>query len=415
MEINKKLKICYVLNFFPVVSESWLVELMADLVKRGHELNLVVFNHGQKEALSDKIKNYQLMEKAIFLDFPSNKILRILFAVPKALKILLLKPALFKKLLNYREPGRKYFPLKYLYWCAPLINRVAYFDIFHCHYLKTANQFLILKNLLGIKQKVISTFHGYDVSGYINKSGKSICKDLIEKGDLFITVSLEMKERIRKLGFSDNKIKVLYLSIDLNEYLFKSKTYKSGELFKIICVARFVDKKGLEDLIMAASLLFKEYKNIELHMVGNGPNYEKIGKLATELGLDKIIRFHGLLQHDKVLKLLEKMHLFVLLSKTAQSGDMEGLPYSLLEAQACGLPVVSTDHSGIKEGVLEGQTGFIISQGDFRAAYEKIKFFIDNPKTLNKFSLRARKFIEENFDSKLINDKLIDIYRNILL
>jgi len=86
-----------------------------------------------------------------------------------------------------------------------------------------------------------------------------------------------------------------------------------------------------------------------------------------------------------------------------------------LEGQASGLPVVSTDHVGIPDGIDNGKTGFIVKEGDFRAVAEKVKAFIENPGLLKEFSLNARIFVVEKFDLHKINKRLVSLYKELII
>ncbi len=180
-------------------------------------------------------------------------------------------------------------------------------------------------------------------------------------------------------------------------------------------MGRLVEKKGFDDLLRALAYLTQTYSRIKLFLIGGGRLELALKKMAAELKLAGVVEFCGALPNREVIERLLDMHLMVQLSKTAPSGDSEGLPYVLNEAQATGLPIVSTYHAGIPEGVEEGRTGWLVPEGDWRQAAEKIRFFVENPHKLTEFSRNTRLFIQNKFNvEKIVAGDLFNYYNKLL-
>ncbi len=111
---------------------------------------------------------------------------------------------------------------------------------------------------------------------------------------------------------------------------------------------------------------------------------------------------------------LNKSHIFILSSVTASNGDQEGIPNALKEAMAMGLPVISTDHSGIPELIEDGISGFLVPERDIAALVDRIEYLINHPEQWNKITAAARKTIEEKFDMEQESDKLEIILQNLV-
>ena len=105
---------------------------------------------------------------------------------------------------------------------------------------------------------------------------------------------------------------------------------------------------------------------------------------------------------------------FILASSTSRDGDMEGIPVVLMEAQACGMPVVSTLHSGIPEVVLDGESGVLVPEGDVDALTERLQYLVEHPELWPEMGRRGRKLVEQKYDIKMLNSRLVRIYEALL-
>ena len=126
------------------------------------------------------------------------------------------------------------------------------------------------------------------------------------------------------------------------------------------------------------------------------------------------VKFLGAVEQNEVLNLYQKAHIFILPSVTASNGDREGQALVLQEAQATGLPVVSTLHNGIPEGVLDGKSGFLVPERDVNALAERLNYLIEHPELWPKMGFAGRKFVEEKYDIKKLTQQLVEIYQNLI-
>ena len=137
-------------------------------------------------------------------------------------------------------------------------------------------------------------------------------------------------------------------------------------------------------------------------------------RLISDLGIENKVHLLGWLDKDEVIRLTDGSHIFILSSVTAKSGDQEGQGVVLQEAQAMGLPVLSTLHDGIPEGVVDGKSGFLVPEGDIDALAEKLEYLIEHPERWLEMGQFGRKFVEENYDIKRLNQQLVEIYQQCL-
>nr|WP_235441026.1 glycosyltransferase [Limnoraphis robusta] len=204
------------------------------------------------------------------------------------------------------------------------------------------------------------------------------------------------------------------MGLNLSLYQFKARYLQANEPVKIITVARLVEKKGIEYSIRAVAQVLKEYPNLIYRIVGDGGLRESLEQLIRELNVSENVKILGWMTQEEVRQLYTDSHLFILSSVTATDGDKEGQGLVLQEAQAMGLPVLSTIHNGIPDGVLDGKSGFLVPEKDVDALAEKLSFLLKNPEKWLEMGQSGRAFVEENYEINKLNDQLVEIYSKLI-
>ncbi|MDD5589695.1 MAG: glycosyltransferase [Candidatus Portnoybacteria bacterium] len=301
---------------------TFLVDKMADLQDRGVDVEIFALKKLVNEGTPRRYFEYKMEKWTHFLDYPNNFLLRILAAIPKFIHILFARPVILSRVLNFKKYGRNALSLKLLFWVEPFLGKK--FDLMHCHFGPIANKFLIIRDILGLEQKFMTTFYGYDVSHIFKEKPANYYDRLKKECSLFIVMSQDMKERIIGQGFPAEKIEILPPGIDADSYTFKERKLNEGEPVKIVSVGRFVEKKGFDDLLKALAIVNeKSVRPFECEIIGDGPLRDEIHALAAELNVKKEIKFKGYMPIEDILKIFMDRHFFVQPSKTAKDGDME--------------------------------------------------------------------------------------------
>ena len=317
-----KRKVAFIVWKFPVISETFIINQVADLMDRGIEIEVFSFNKGDKENVSQSFYKYNILDKVHYLVTTSNHIIRLFSAIPKIIHIIFTHRVLLLKVFNLKKYGRKALSLQLLFWIEPFVNKK--FDLFHCHFGCVANDFLIIKEILGSRQKIVTTFYGWDVSWFFKQKPANYYDKLKKESSLFFVMSHNMKDRIIEKGFDQNKIKVLPVSIDVKSYPYKKRVFHDGELIKIISVGRFVEKKGFDDLLQALAIAKEKSKRLfRCYIIGNGMLKDKLFNMTERLNLRDVVEYKGYMKIEDIISYFSKMHLFVQPSKTAGDGDME--------------------------------------------------------------------------------------------
>jgi len=176
----------------------------------------------------------------------------------------------------------------------------------------------------------------------------------------------------------------------------------------IACVARFVPVKRHIDLIQALGLLMQAGVPFRCALVGEGPLLRGIQSKVEEVGLGEFITFPGRINPDAVRELLIKADLFVLPSA------WEGLPSSVMEAMAAGLPVVGTDVNGISELVVDGETGLLVPPENPESLAAALASMLEDPALRREMGLNGRKRVEAHFDLRKTARQIEQFYESIL-
>ena len=157
----------------------------------------------------------------------------------------------------------------------------------------------------------------------------------------------------------------------------------------LVTVARLVPKKGIEDAIRAVAALAPKYPTLSFHIVGDGPQRSGCQTLIEELGVQNQIRLLGQQPAEGVKHALKSADIFVAPSYTASDGDIEGIPVAIMEAMASGLPVVSTNHSGIPELVMDGVTGCLVAERDVTNIAARLSWRSIGPRSARRWAERG--------------------------
>lgn len=267
----------------------------------------------------------------------------------------------------------------------------------HAHFGEEAYALLDLKADLGLP--LVATFYGYDMSELPRRPGwAEKYRRLFAEGDLFLVEGGHMRRSLVKLGCPEDKVRIQRISVDLEKARFRRPEFRGKTRF-LFC-GRFVEKKGLIVALKAVRLMReKGLKDFELGVIGGGPLEKGLKDHVRENGLEENVIFHGKTTHSEFHRALADADILVAPSLTAPDGDSEGgAPTVLLEAQATGLPVVSTRHADIPEIVTEGKSALLSDEGDAEGLARNMIFMMERPEVWESFGREGRRLVESQFD-----------------
>ncbi|MDT7831941.1 glycosyltransferase [Flavobacteriaceae bacterium S356] len=269
-------------------------------------------------------------------------------------------------------------------------------DVIVAEYGTTATS--VLNVCKKAKLSLIPIFHGYDI--HINdvvERNKDQYKALFLYSKKVIAVSHSMKQKLVSLGCEGDKVMVTPCAPD--DYFFELQP--DFLLKNVISVGRFVEKKAPHITIKAFSRVIEKHPYSKLMMVGQGPMFDRCKRLINELNMEGSVFLLGVKSREEIRRLFLKSSIYVQHSVVAKNGDSEGTPVSILEAQAVGLPVVSTMHEGIKDVIVHGETGFLVDEHDEIEMAEKINTLLDNLSIAKLMGSNGRKKTLEKYTKKV--------------
>jgi glycosyltransferase involved in cell wall biosynthesis len=202
-------------------------------------------------------------------------------------------------------------------------------------------------------------------------------------------------------------IYTVYVGISMS--LFREEPPPStDEEIRLLCIANFGEKKGLDTLIDACALLRDQAISFHLMLYGDGPLREALSNQIMRLRLGDHVTLGGMISQEQVAQLMKACHLFVMPCRQDRTGDMDGIPTVFMEAMATGRPVISCPISGIPELVRDGETGLLVPPENPIALAKAIKRLACNDGLRIRLGRQARALVERQHDQRLNTRRLLN-------
>lgn len=252
-------------------------------------------------------------------------------------------------------------------------------------------------------------FHGYDASQkeVLERYAEGY-KRLFTEAAQIVAVSTEMKRALENLGAPSDQITLNPYGVDIHRF----DPIGNRQKGQFLAVGRFVEKKAAPMTLMAFRHVWVKHPECHLVMIGDGPQLQLSRDLASAFGMNNAIEFRGAQPHHEVARAMQEASVFIQHSVRAHTGDMEGTPNSVLEACASGLPVVATRHAGIPDVVVEGETGWLVEEGDVLGMGKAMERLVREPDLAVQAGRAGRKRIEKHFSMDKSLRKLLDVLEN---
>jgi len=314
--------------------------------------------------------------------------------------------------IDYIAGGTSFFKkiifiIKVLFFCKK--NNI---NLIICNHISLGQVAFFIKKISGISYtvnvyglEIWSGLRRFEILGLKNADGvigvSNFTLNYIEK-----ELNIKLKKRF-----------LLYNCIDIKRFIpfeVPNIVYKKYGIPKdkkiIITVGRLDRDKGQETIIKSLKMFSDDIFYI---IVGDGINRNKLERLAKSEGVTNKVVFTGRVPEEYLVSFYNIADVLVLIGKFAK-GEGEGFGFALIEASACGKPVIGGNEDGSIEAVLDGKTGFSLSPDDFEGITRKIKILIDKPRRAKKMGMDGRKYVEENFSYKTFLKKQSDIIKKVL-
>lgn len=257
----------------------------------------------------------------------------------------------------------------------------------------------------------VVSFHGADVMVDMDKPAyRKAAMRMMNAARLVLVRSHSLRDAVVRLGCPKEKIRIQRTGIPLEEIPFQPRRWPSDGAWRFVQACRLIDKKGLPASLRAFAKFAERYPQAIFTIAGDGPLLAELQKQAGDLGIAKKISFPGFLSQKDLRELFYSSHIFLHPSETGADGNQEGIPNSMLEAMASGLPVFATKHGGIPEAAEDGVSGILVSEGDAKALAAKLVESAGAPQRLSELARRGVEAVAAKFDQQRQARQLEDYY-----
>jgi colanic acid/amylovoran biosynthesis glycosyltransferase len=260
----------------------------------------------------------------------------------------------------------------------------------------------------------VVSFHGMDVARnpqVANYAGK--LRQLFRFVPIVLARSQSLAQRLINFGCPPEKIRLNRTGIPLADFPFRPRSFPADGNWRVLQACRLIDKKGVASAISAFAIFARKFPGAEFLIAGKGPLQEDLEALAQRLGVADKMRFVGFLGQRALRDFYARGHIFIHPSETPPDENQEGVPNSILEAMATGLPVVATRHGGIPEAVTHEVNGFLSEERDTESLGQSLIALARSPEEYARMSEAARDAVAQHFDQELTVCALEDAYEEV--
>jgi colanic acid/amylovoran biosynthesis glycosyltransferase len=317
----------------------------------------------------------------------------------------------FIKALGFLPAYINYHMLRFI-----LRRKLASRQIVHAHFANLAWKYFSLVKSSGLPYVVSFYGHDYESLPYTDPVWLERYKQMFKTADLFICEGVNGKKILESYGCDPSRIRVIPLGIETANVEVVRREKPAGVL-KMVQLASFREKKGHVYTIKAFAKALKTCPGMELTLIGEDTGGLKSGlyELASGLGIANKVMFIDGIPYAQVYNVLKHYHVFIQPSCYAANRDCEGgAPVSLLNAQASGMPVISTNHCDIPSVVIHAKTGLLTAEKDVDALAASIEnFYKMDDSTYQEFCKNARRHVEQNFEASACGLLLAKAYAEL--
>jgi glycosyltransferase involved in cell wall biosynthesis len=261
----------------------------------------------------------------------------------------------------------------------------------------------------------IVSFHGADVMVDMGKPAyREATRQMLDAVKLVLVRSESLRRKVIHLGCDEKKIEVQRTGIPLDEFPFRERNFVAvATEWRFVQACRLIEKKGLPVTLRAFASFLRKYPEATLTIAGQGPLLGQLQGLARELKIDSCVSFTGFISQDQLRDIFYASHIFLHPSETGRDGNQEGIPNSLLEAMASGLPVFATQHGGIPEAIEHGVSGVLVAERNDQELARALLSAVRDPDFLSRIARAGAEVVAQEFDQRIQVRRLEDIYLSV--
>jgi colanic acid/amylovoran biosynthesis glycosyltransferase len=265
------------------------------------------------------------------------------------------------------------------------------------------------------KRPSIVSFHGADVTVDMNKPAyREATRQMLSSVKLVLVRSESLRRAVIRLGCDEGKIEIQRTGIPLDQFPFRERRFPQDGEWRLVQAGRLIEKKGLPVTLRAFAVFLRQYPNAKLTIAGEGPLLAELQDLSRELNIDGRVSFTGFVSQEQLREIYYTSHIFLHPSQTGHDGNQEGIPNSMLEAMASGLPVFATQHGGIPEAIDDSVSGMLVPERDHQNLAAALLDAVQDPGFLSRIARNGAEIVRKNFDLHAQAQRLEEIYLRMI-
>ncbi|HUG41004.1 MAG TPA: glycosyltransferase family 4 protein [Longimicrobiales bacterium] len=295
---------------------------------------------------------------------------------------------------------------------AARLARTGAFDVLHVHWPLPHALFGLAGRAAG-GVPLVCSFYSVELTWVRRKMPylKPFLRRVIRTADAVTAISSSTEAMVREL-YDRPVLRIPFGATIEPEVPGDPAPWRGGRPFRVLFVGRLVERKGVEHLIAAVARL-RAGRDIELHVVGDGPYRGRLEAAARESGSAGAVRFHGFVSREELSRRFAESDVFVLPAVVDAKGDVEGLGVVLIEALRYGTPVIASAAGGIVDIVRDGETGLLVPPGDEAALAGAIARLQDDPALAARLVRGGQAHVEREFAWDEVVGRLVDLYAEL--
>jgi colanic acid/amylovoran biosynthesis glycosyltransferase len=399
--------ICYITT--NGIGNAWVAAELKVLSEKGINIDLYSMRRPHQSFFSTDWANRIRQSTRYLYPLPILSFMFSILAAPFLFRTLFfsgLWNALFSSRENFRArvAGLAHFFVA-CHWARMI--RTKHYKLIHSQWIQSGGTIGFYASwLLGIP----FSFTGHAVDLFRDRCA---LKDKISHADFIIAISNFHKDFYIAEGASADKVHIVYCGIDLDEYGYQY--FASEAPPRILSFGRLVEKKGFSTLIKACASLRDLGIEFQCEIAGSGPEHSALEQLTTELQLNDVVTITGqVLDQTEIATWMSGGGVFAQPCCWSADNDVDGIPRSLMEAMAVGLPSISTAVAGIPDLIEHGETGFLVAEHDAEALADALKILMTDLSVRENLSRRGRQIIEQKFNLRTCLNPLAELFRRKL-
>jgi len=260
------------------------------------------------------------------------------------------------------------------------------------------------------KPSVVS-FHGADVMIDLEKpSYRAATNEMLAAVRLVLVRSESLGRALIEMGCAPEKIRIQRTGIPVDEIPFRARAWPSDGAWRFVQACRLIEKKGLKTSLLAFAEFAARYPQSTFTIAGEGPLQAELEARARELKIGDKVSFPGFVWQADLRELFYRSHIFLHPSERGADGNQEGVPNSMLEAMASGLPVFATEHGGIPEAIEQGKSGILVKERDDKALARALLEEVAHPDQLSVMARNGADAVQQKFGQTEQTRTLEDYY-----